>query len=124
LEFVDALWIVVAEPLLDLVVLRVAGIGGGIELVVEPRDAAAILRRRVPLTGDIARIAVGRIALADIGDCQLVLPGVAEVVEIADRGLARRQDVATLAASRRGSLPRSSSIGRPYVCLPMVNSQR
>ncbi len=63
------------------------------EHVVEPRDATAILWRRIALTAEIAGIFQVRIALADTGDDQPMFPIVAEIIEIIDMGSAGFQDV-------------------------------
>src|SRR3954463_4673850 len=69
----------------------VGWIGGDVELLVEPGNATAILRRRVAFAGDVARVAYAWLALADVCQDQPVLPIVAEIVDVGDGGLARRQ---------------------------------
>ena len=49
-------WIDVAEPLFDVVVIWVVRIGEGFELCIEAGDAAAIFRRRRIFAGEVARI--------------------------------------------------------------------
>jgi hypothetical protein len=73
LRLVDGLGIVVAEPILDLVVLGMAGVGGDVELVVEPGYAAAILGRSVAFARDVARVPGAGLSLARVGQDQLVL---------------------------------------------------
>ena len=102
------------------------GVGDGVECLVEAGDAAAILGRRIALAGDIAGVGEIGVAGTDIGDREPVLPAIAEVVEIIDRGPARPQHVAQ--ADLAGIGARFGSpvllIGRPYRRLAMVNSQR
>ena len=54
--FVEGVWIEVAEPIFDVVMLRVLGIGENFELGIEARDSAAILGRCRLLAGEVARI--------------------------------------------------------------------
>jgi hypothetical protein len=63
-------------------------------LLIEARDAAAVLGRGVSFTGDVARVTDARLTLADNGDSEPVFPAVAEVVEVVDDGAARPQHVA------------------------------
>ena len=93
-QFVDHIGIVIVEPFLGFDVVRVVGVGDGVERLVEAGDAAAILGRGVALAGDVARVGEIGVAGADIGEREPVLPAIAEVVEIIDRGLARPQHVA------------------------------
>ena len=73
--------IVVVGPFLGFGMVRVVGIGDGFEHFVEARDAAAILGRCVPFAADVARIGDARLAGADVGDGEPMLPAIAEVVE-------------------------------------------
>jgi len=88
------LGIVIVEPFLGFGVVRVFGVSGSVECLVETGNAAAILGRRVALAGDVPGVGENGIAAADIGQREPVLPAVAEVVEIIDRGLAWPQHIA------------------------------
>ena len=62
---VDHLGIVFVEPFLDVVMVRVLGIGDSVEHLIEAGDAAAILGRGVPFAADIAGIGDAGLAGAD-----------------------------------------------------------
>src|SRR5665213_2469485 len=100
-QFVDLLGIVFIEPFGDLGVVRIVWVGQDGEDVVEAGDAAAILGRRIPFAGDVAGIGEAGLALADVGDGEPVLPGIAEVVEVVEGRLARLQHVAQADFARR-----------------------
>jgi len=125
-QLVDFVGVVIVEPFRGFGVVRVVGIGGGVERLVEAGDAAAILGRRVALAGDVTWVGEIGVAGPDIGDGEAMLPAIAEVVEVIDHCPARPQHVAQ--ADLAGVIERlgsqSSSEGRPYRRLAMVNSQR
>ena len=74
--------------------LGMVGVGPGVEHLIEPWDAAAVFRRAVPFAGDIARVGYSGQARADVGDGDLMLPAVAEVVDVVDDRLAGLQHLA------------------------------
>ena len=70
--FVEAVWIVIAEPVLGAFVIRVVRISEGFELRREAGDAAAIFRRRRVFASDVARINQGRVGGTRLGKGELV----------------------------------------------------
>src|SRR6516164_8877122 len=93
-QLFDGVRIVTVEPFLRFGMVWMLGVGGRVERRVEARGAAAILGRPVPLAGGVARVGEAGISGADAGNSEPMLPAIAEVVEIVDRGLARPEHVA------------------------------
>ena len=85
------------------------------------RDAAATLGRPVSFATDMPSTGDARLASADIGHGEPILPAFAEVVDLIDNGLSlstsRRRG---LPAAIQRSVPSWSLIGKPYLCLPVV----
>ena len=123
---IECVGIVVARPFFEMGMARMSRVGDHFEQFVEAWDAAAILGRSIPFASDVARIGDARLASADIGYGEPMLPAIAEVVSVIDDGFSRLEHVAQAHLARRDarSVPQSSSIGRPYLCLPILNSQR
>jgi len=65
--------------------VRVCGVGGSVECLVEAGYAAAILGRRIALAGNVPGLGEIGIAGANVGHRELVVPAIAEIVEIIDR---------------------------------------
>ena len=84
---IECIGIVVARPFFEMGMARMSRVGDRFEQFVEAWDATAILGRSVSFAPDVARIGDARLAGADIGYGEPML----------------------------GSVPQSSSIGRPYL---------
>src|SRR5207244_2323413 len=82
--FVEAVRIVIAEPVLGVFVIRVARISEGFELRIEAGDAAAIFRRRRVFAGDVARISQGRVGGTRLGKGELVFPAITHVIGVVE----------------------------------------
>jgi hypothetical protein len=72
-----------AEPVFVLLVLR---IGQRVQVILEACRSADIFRRATTLTGDAARILLGRIRQQDGFPKYVVVPAIAEVVQILEDG--------------------------------------
>ncbi len=92
--FVDEVGIVVIQPFDGLGVAGMIRIGSGFEHFIEAGNAAAVLGWSIALAADIARVVDRRVAGADIGDDDPMLPVVAEVVDVFDQGFLGFEDVA------------------------------
>ncbi len=55
-DFVDHLWVVVIEPLRDLGMAWMFGVGPGVEYAIEARYPAAVFGRSGLFAGDVAGI--------------------------------------------------------------------
>jgi hypothetical protein len=80
--FVEAAEIIVAKPILNVFDDRDDWDRRDFELGIEAGDAAAVLRRCGVLARDIARIGQVWIGGARFGQSELVLPAIAEVVDV------------------------------------------
>lgn len=93
-NFINGVGIVLVEPFGDFGMIGMVCVGQDGEHVVEPWDAAAILRRCIAFPAEIAGISCVWIALTDVSDDQPVFPIVPAIIDVIDTGAAGFQDIA------------------------------
>jgi hypothetical protein len=100
---IECIGIVVARPFFEMGMARMRRVGDRFEQFVEAWDAAAILGRSIPFATDVARIGDARLAGADIGHGEPMLPAITKVVSVIDDGLLRLERVDDGVGARRRS---------------------